>query len=37
MITLKPWRRELKADGNGDDRRKGSSRRVAQRFSVEEY
>ena len=36
LRTLKRWRREFKAAGNGIDRRKGSSRQVAHRLSVEE-
>ena len=36
LRTLKRWRREFKADGNGVDRRKGSARKVAHRLSVEE-
>ncbi len=36
LRTLKRWRREFKADGNGVDRRKGSTRKVAHRLSVEE-
>ena len=36
LRTLKRWRREFKANGNGVDRRKGSSRKVAHRLSVEE-
>jgi len=36
LRTFKRWRREFKADGNGVDRRKGSSRHVSQRLSVEE-
>ena len=36
LRTLKRWRREFKADGNGIDRRKGSTRKVAHRLSVEE-
>lgn len=36
LTTLQRWRREFKAAGNGFDRRKGSSRHVAQRLSAEE-
>ena len=36
LTTLQRWRREFKADGNGVDRRKGSSRHVSHRLSVEE-
>ena len=36
LLTLKRWRREFKADGNSVDRRKGSTRKVAHRLSVEE-
>jgi len=36
LRTLKRWRREFKAAVNGTDRRKGSSRKVAHRLSVEE-
>jgi len=36
LRTLKRWRREFKAAGNGIDRRKGSSRQVAHRLSAEE-
>ena len=36
LTTLQRWRREFKADGNGVDRRKGSTRKVAHRLSVEE-
>ena len=37
LTTLQRWRREFIADGNGVDRRKGSSRHVSHRLSVEEY
>ena len=36
LRTLKRWRREFKTAGNGVDRRKGSSRHVSHRLSVEE-
>ena len=39
LTTLQRWRHEFKADANGVDRRKGSTRKVAHRFhrlSVEE-
>jgi hypothetical protein len=36
LRTLKRWWREFKADGNGIDRRKASSRHVSHRFSAEE-
>lgn len=36
LRTLKRWRREFKAAGNGVDRRKGSTRKVAHRLSLEE-
>ena len=36
LTTLQRWRREFKADGNGVDRCKGSTRKVAHRLSVEE-
>jgi len=36
LRTLKRWRREFKADGNGVDRRKVNSRHVSHRLSVEE-
>ena len=36
LRTLKRWRREFKTAGNGVDRRKGSTRKVAHRLSVEE-
>ena len=36
LRTLKRWRREFKAAGNGVDRRKGSTRKVVHRLSVEE-
>ena len=36
LRTLKRWRREFKADGNGIGRRRGSSRQVAHRLRAEE-
>jgi hypothetical protein len=36
LRTLKRWRKALIADGDGIDRRKGSSHYVSQRFSAEE-
>ena len=36
LRTFKRWRRDFKADGNGVDRRKGSTRKVAHRLCVEE-
>jgi hypothetical protein len=36
LRTLKRWQHKFKADGNGIDRRKGSSRHVNHRFSAEE-
>ncbi len=36
LTTLQRWRREFRADGNGVDRCKGSTRKVAHRLSVDE-
>ena len=36
LTTLQRWRRQFAGDGNGVDRRKGSTRKVAHRLSVEE-
>jgi len=36
ITTLQRWRSECKADGNGIDRRKGSTSQVAQRLTPEE-
>jgi len=36
LTTLQRWRRQFAGDGEGVDGRKGSSRKVAHRLSVEE-